>query len=174
MADNEEQDVLSLPLLGDEDANMDDKGRVLVGTKLRKRLGANFAMCLGANGCITVYRNRTWRKMCDDLLSRDPRVLARQDYGRMVMANADDELDFDAQGRVVIPHKLRVKAEIKDKVKILGCGDYIEIWAKDCYDIFIKHGVVSDKERQEKMNNAFERMTGINPNATLAATMGAV
>ncbi len=137
--EQEKQDVSSLLLLGTEEATMDDKGRVLVGTKLRKRLGANFVMTLGANGSIHAFPLREWNVLAGDLISRDPRQKSRQDYARYLFGNAADELDFDTQGRVVIPKKLRELAEIEDKVVIVGMGDYLEIWNKTVYSHAQKH-----------------------------------
>ena len=39
-------------LLGQEEATIDDKGRVLVAKNKRDRLGSDFVMRLGDNGCI--------------------------------------------------------------------------------------------------------------------------
>lgn len=156
----EQQDVSTLPLIGTEDATMDDKGRVLVGTKLRKRLGPNFTMCLGENGSINVYRAKTWSGMVQDTLNRDPRLQSRQDYARFLMGSAEDDLDFDTQGRVVIPKKLREKAEIVDKVKIIGCGDCIEIWSKDNFDRYMQDGRGADPNRQERMRDSYQSMIG--------------
>jgi MraZ protein len=130
------QDVGPLPLIGTEEATMDDKGRILVGTKLRKRLGPNFAMTIGFNGSINAFPKREWDVIVRDVMSRDPRQEARQNYARHLMGNSADELDFDTQGRVVVPKKLRELAGIDfdSKVILIGLGDYMEIWSKPIHD----------------------------------------
>jgi MraZ protein len=136
--EEEKQDV-GLPLLGTEQATMDEKGRVLIGTKLRKRLGPEFAMALGESGSINAYPKSEWAILVRDVTCRDPRDEWRQKYCRQFFGNAADDLDFDVQGRVVIPRKLRELACIEDKVTIIGMGDHIEIWSKPVYDHLIKN-----------------------------------
>jgi MraZ protein len=40
----------------------------------------------------------------------------------------------DSQGRILLTPKLVEKAMLKEDVVIVGCGPYIEIWAKEEYD----------------------------------------
>ena len=51
-------------------------------------------------------------------------------YTRLVNATAEVKLNFDGQGRVVIPKSLRELAEIDRKVVILGCEERAEIWTR--------------------------------------------
>ena len=119
-------------LLGQEEANVDDKGRVLFAKKKRERLGADFVMCLGDNGCcIYAYPADIWTPLTEDVLKYDPTSQGRQTYTREVLGSAVDDLNFDVQGRAVIPRKLREDAKIKDKILLIGCGDRVEIWAEE-------------------------------------------
>ncbi len=43
---------------------------------------------------------------------------------------------LDKQNRIRIPARLRLKAEIKDKVILIGHIDRIAIWAKERLEIF--------------------------------------
>jgi MraZ protein len=170
------QDVRPLPLIGTEEATMDDKGRILVGTKLRKRLGPNFAMTMGFNGSINAFPQREWDILVRDLMSRDPRQEARQNYARYLMGNSADELDFDSQGRVVVPKKLREQAciDFDSKVVLIGLGDYMEIWSKPVYDHLQKNSFQSHQESLKAMlkdaifkpgqeKNAMQDLRGGNP-----------
>ena len=44
------------------------------------------------------------------------------------------EVEFDRQGRILIPGTLREYAQLKKDVTILGTGDKIEIWAQEAYE----------------------------------------
>jgi MraZ protein len=104
-------------LLGQEEANVDDKGRALFAKKKRERLGEDFVMCLGDNGCcIYAYPADVWNPLALDVISHDPTNQGRQTYSREVLGTAVDDLNFDTQGRAVIPRKLREDAKIKDKI----------------------------------------------------------
>lgn len=88
-------------------------------------------MCLGDNGCIYAYPADVWNPMVAEVLAYDRTNQGRQVYTRLVLGTAFDELNFDPQGRAVIPRTLRDKAGLKDRIVLLGCGDRLEIWAED-------------------------------------------
>ena len=48
-------------------------------------------------------------------------------------------VEGDAQGRMILPAKLKEFAKIDRDVVICGAGSRIEIWAKDVYDKYIEH-----------------------------------
>ena len=56
---------------------------------------------------------------------------ARQDR-RYFFGNKFD-LNFDAQGRLTIPKTLRDSLDLYSDVIWVGCGDYVELWAKKHY-----------------------------------------
>ena len=125
------------PLLGTDEATIDDKGRILVGKKKRERLGDNFVMAISETGCLAAYPEATFRAMCMDLMRAPATNLGRLQYARLLMGTADDELSFDAQGRVVVPEKLRKVGKLVDeegnlvsKVVLVGALDRLEIWSK--------------------------------------------
>ena len=143
-------------LLGTDEATLDDKGRILVSKKKRDRLGENFTVALGTTGCLTAYPEPVWEELVDSVLRFDPTNLGRELYTRLVLGHADDELKFDAQGRVVIPAKLRELAGIKDKAQVLlvGCGDRLEIWAKEEYESYLKNPEAYGRERRDEILKA--------------------
>jgi MraZ protein len=125
------------PLLGTDETTIDDKGRILVGKKKRERLGDNFVMAVSETGCLAAYPEATFIAMCAELAKTPAMNLGRLQYARLVMGTADDELSFDAQGRVVVPEKLRKLGRLVDeegnpvsKVVLVGAFDRLEIWSK--------------------------------------------
>src|SRR5438045_9662631 len=88
------------PLIGTDDATVDDKGRILVGKKKRERLGEPFAMAVGEVGCLVAYPEAVWHQKVGEILRIDSLNQGRQQYSRMFLGYADDELKFDQQGRV--------------------------------------------------------------------------
>ncbi len=142
------------PLLGTDEATIDDKGRILFSTKKRARLGEKFVVSLGTTGCLVAYPKPVWFDVINSVLKVDPTNLGREIYTRLVLGQADDDMKFDSQGRVVIPQKLREMANLRDKgqVLIIGCGDRAEIWARDEYDKYLKDPEGYGQERREKLN----------------------
>lgn len=146
-------------LLGQEEANVDDKGRVLFAKKKRERLGEDFVMCLGDNGCcIYAYPADVWNPLAEDVISHDPTNQGRQTYSREVLGTAVDDLNFDTQGRAVIPRKLREDAKIKDKILLIGCGDRVEIWAEEELQNFKTDPINYGRTRAEMIKEARRQM----------------
>ncbi len=88
----------------------------------------------------------------------DPTSPGRQTFTRLVLGTADDEFDFDEQGRVVVPQKLRAMANLEKEVILIGCGDRLEIWAKEEYAKFLEYGDSYQQERKEAIREARREM----------------
>lgn len=149
------------PLLGTDDAIIDGKGRILISKKKRDRLGDGFAMCLGENGCIHAFPGERWDEIIADIYKYDPINHGRRQYTRLVLATADDDLTCDDQGRVVIPQKLRAMANLTKEVKILGCGDRLEIWDVKEHELFEENPDTYGAERRESIEKAYREMKGL-------------
>lgn len=147
-------------LTGTDEATVDDKGRILVGKKKRERLGEPFALALGPSGCLEAYPEWVWRRKLEDMLQHDTTNLGREQYTRLILGSADDEQKFDAQGRFVVPQKLREMAKLVDKVLLVGCGDRLEIWAKSEYEEHLRKPEEYGRERRDAIQRAQERMVG--------------
>lgn len=145
------------PLLGTDPATVDKKGRILLSVKKRERLGDPFALMLGEAGCLIAYPQDVWEDLLAEIYSYKAINVGRQEYTRLLLGNADDEIRFDAQNRFVVPSRLRDLAGLKEHVMLVGCGDRLEIWDRDQYDRSVK-GLVSDEQRQKRLEEARKRM----------------
>ena len=148
------------PLTGTDEATIDDKGRILVGKKKRERLGEPFAVALGPSGCLEAYPEWVWRRKLEDILQHDTTNLGREQYTRLILGSADDDLRFDAQGRVVVPRNLREMAKLTEKVLLVGCGDRLEVWAKGEYEKYLAQPEEYGKERRDAIAKAQAQMVG--------------
>ena len=59
------------PLLGTDEATLDDKGRLIFTKKKRDRLGDGFTVTLGPKGCLEAYPAQIWSVMVANLLTQD-------------------------------------------------------------------------------------------------------
>lgn len=148
------------PLIGTEEATIDDKGRILVSKKKRERLGDEFAIAFGARGCLAAYPKGIWDRMLEEILQYDSINAGREQYTRLLLGQAEDDLKYDAQGRVVVPQKMREAAKLKDKVVLLGCLDRVEIWAREEYDLFQQDPDSYGRQRREAIAKAYNEMVG--------------
>lgn len=152
--------LVTKALLGTDEASIDDKGRLLVGKKKRERLGEPFVVALGEAGCLVAYPQETWQALLNEIFAVPSINVGRQQYSRLILGTADDDLRFDSQGRVVIPHKLREAAQLKDKVLLIGCGDRLEIWDLESYSEFCRDPEGFGSKRRTAIEQAYRQMTG--------------
>ena len=147
-------------LLGTDESTIDEKGRLLLGKKKRDRLGENFTVCLGTVGCLAMYPKSIWDELVKSILKYDPTNLGREMYTRLVLGQADNDLKFDGQGRVVVPPKLREEARIREKgaILVIGCGDHVEIWAREEYQRYQDDPEVYGHKRREQILQAKKLM----------------
>jgi MraZ protein len=148
------------PLIGTDEATIDDKGRILVGKKKRERLGESFVIGVGELGCLVAYPEERFNELLGEVMSYPPMNQGRQQYTRLFLGTVEDELKFDGQGRVVVPQKFRDAAKLRDKVMLVGCGDRLEIWAKTEWEFYNEYPDTYGKERREAIAKAYAQMVG--------------
>lgn len=147
------------PLVGTETATIDEKGRVLLSKKKAERLGKDFALAIGNLGCLVAYPKWSWLKLCNEILSQPVINQGRDALTRLVLTEAVDDLNCDAQGRFVIPLKMRTKAKLSGELMLIGLGDRIEIWAKDEWEEFEKYPDAYQEGRRKAFTSAYSLMT---------------
>ena len=104
--------------------NIDAKGRLFIPAKLREELGETFHVTIGLDHCLSIYSNESWDAFMAKL--RDL-PYSKAKALRVLSANAVD-CEPDAQGRILIPAKLREYAGLTREVVVIGSFDRAEIW----------------------------------------------
>lgn len=148
------------PIIGTDETVLDDKGRVLIPKRKRDRLGRTFALVLGKVGALVIYPEAIWRSLLLEVFEAGTLDPAREQFTRLQLGMAADGLKFDPAGRMVIPQDLRdaAKLNIGDPLKLIGCGDRIEIWTKSEWDAFQRFPQQYGKERREPIEEAYQAM----------------
>ena len=121
--------------IGEFHHTIDDKGRIIIPSKFREKLGNQFIITRGIDNCLFVYSNDDWMKITNKLSSlpftkRDARI-----FNRFFLSGATD-VELDKQGRVNISSPLISYANLTKDCVIIGAGDRLEIWAKESWDNF--------------------------------------
>ena len=104
--------------------SIDAKGRLFIPAKLREELGGTFHVMLGQDGCLSVYSDDNWNAILDRLKTMS---FSKVKTLRTMFALAAD-CEPDAQGRILLPQKLRQLAHLEKDVVIIGMFDRAEIW----------------------------------------------
>jgi MraZ protein len=109
---------------------LDAKGRLAVPTRHREALGngrGRVVITADPSRCLLVYPLDAWEPIQARLMalsSFDERIRALQ---RLIVGHADD-VDIDAQGRVLVPPPLRDYASLARDVVLVGQGRRFELW----------------------------------------------
>ena len=114
-------------LFGGYQHNIDKKGRVFIPAKLREELGEEFYICRSIFGkrCLCVYSETEWDKLVEKigtLPSTKSSVVKRFLY------DGAFNVEFDTQGRILVPPALREYAGFENDVHIIGMDSNLEIW----------------------------------------------
>ncbi len=114
--------------VGEYRHNVDSKGRLAIPFRMRSELERGAVVTRGVDACLTVYTREEWDKLAAkiaDLPMSDPK--ARR-FARFFLAGAA-EVEFDKQGRVLLPAYLREYAGITGGVVVAGVFNRIELWS---------------------------------------------
>lgn len=124
-------------LTGEYPHQMDTKNRIRIPTKLKgNEKGLYFSK--GTNNCIFVYFEEGFKELIQKI---EDKIKISDDNGikaLRVFAKSFTYVEGDAQGRMILPTKLKEYAKIDRDVVICGAGSHIEIWAKDIHDKYFE------------------------------------
>lgn len=117
-------------LSGTYECTLDDRNRIAVPARVRDRFadGAVAAWWIDPHSVILVPRLE-WPDLLDmtlgapSLLDTDSRELRRY-----LHAGAFEQESLDRQGRIAIPGELREHGGLNGRVRVIGVGEYLEVW----------------------------------------------
>ena len=119
---------------GSFDHSLDGKGRAIIPSSFREALGQDFTITVNPNRtAIAVYPKSVWDRQLERLSHINPMDKQGIQYERYLMSVSFSENNIDAQGRVLIPAKLRAKLGLTRDVVFVGLNEYIEIWDAAVY-----------------------------------------
>lgn len=105
--------------------------RLSIPVKLRSSLKKNkVILSKGFDQCIFGYSLEGWEAQSAKHLENPISDPQSRNLRRFVFS-ASEEVDFDSQGRMVIPKTLIAYAQITSRVIVIGAGDHFEIWAEE-------------------------------------------
>ena len=125
--------------LGKIDAKLDAKGRVFVPSVFRKVLSEEerervVVRMEAEEKYLLVYPESVWNRQVVELQSKlnewDP-----EDQMLLMQFVGDAEvLEFDAQGRVLLPKRLQMRMGLENEIVFVGMVDRIAMWNKSVYE----------------------------------------
>jgi len=126
-------------LIGEYRYRIGLKNRVALPKKFRDDLGERVVAMRGYEGSIMVVSRKNWSKLVEEAIGgplTDPKV---RDTARFLMGSAH-EIEFDAQGRFVLPPSLVEHAGTAagKEVVFVGLGRWVELWSSERWDSRLK------------------------------------
>lgn len=120
--------------LGEYEHTIDSKGRMALPARFRVQLDSGAVISKGMGSCLSVYTMDRWNEKSDEQAAGKSEAELR-DFERRIFPSASI-VELDAQGRLVIPAKLRAYARLENDVTIAGVRDHIEIWDRATWQAY--------------------------------------
>jgi len=138
-------------LIGHYYSILTDKSRTAFPKKFRDRIGNRGICAKWYESCLVVVAENAWEALVERLTgSLQVFTGPVRDTDRFILGSAF-EIDFDSQGRFVIPKILREYAKLGQDIVFVGLGDRVEIWNKEDW-------MRKEKEVQEKASQMVEEL----------------
>lgn len=123
--------------------NLDVKGRLAIPTRYREELldccdrqlvvtVAVDERCIGEHGCLWLYPLPEWEKL-ELTISKLPTLNKMAGKLRRFLIGNASECEMDAQGRLLLPEKLRTFAGMDKKIVLVGQLNKFEIWNEEAW-----------------------------------------
>lgn len=130
--------------MGEYQHSLDNKNRISVPAKFREKLGREFIMAKGLEGCIYVFTTEQWEVLANKLKELPFTDKDANAFVRFIFSGAC-EIEMDKQGRALIPQNLIEYAHINKEIVSIGVCTRIEIWSKDNWNSYNNDNIDYDK-----------------------------
>lgn len=126
-------------ITGEYHNNLDEKGRMLVPSRVRNLIPGNqLVLTRGIDKCLWVYTPDEWQRIASLILDSSSVFKSKTRLlQRRIIAPAQ-ECEIDKSGRINIPPTLRESVGLKKEVVLLAMEKYMEIWDESEYDNYLK------------------------------------
>lgn len=113
--------------MGEHQHTIDAKGRLILPAKFRDLLGSSFIATKGLDNCLFVYPLDEWAILESKLRKLPLAKPEARAFTRFFFAGAV-EMEYDKQGRILLPPNLRSYAKLEKNVVVIGVSNRIELW----------------------------------------------
>ena len=121
--------------LGEYSHTIDEKGRLAIPVKLRKELGEGAVITRGTDRCLFVYPKSEWTKLAEKISALPLSDARARSFSRLMLAGAM-EVEFDKQGRALLPGYLKEYAGLTENAVLAGVYNRIEIWETNAWEAY--------------------------------------
>lgn len=135
--------------MGEFHHSIDEKGRIIIPSKLREGLKENFIITRGLDGCLFIYPKVEWDNVINKYKEL-PDTKDKRQFMRIFLSGAS-VCEYDKMGRINVPKPLMEYAKLEKDCIIIGVDERLELWSKDIWDNFIN-------SNEEAMSNIADKL----------------
>lgn len=119
--------------------SVDKKGRVALPSEWRDQVGDRVYVSIGIErGCLYVWKPEDFQ---DVVAESNEKALELDDEKREIqrgIIGVSARVEIDAQGRVLVPAKMRDRVGIGDRLRFIGTGRRGEAWVPEAHDAHVE------------------------------------
>ena len=137
---------INISFTGEFHNSLDAKNRINIPAKHRNSLDPSndrsFVITKGFDLCLCIYPINEWRLVESQLMQLSSIRIKHRNFVRSIVRHAS-HVQYDSQGRIIIPDRLIEYAQIKKNILIIGMINKIEVWNPH---ILEKHDAIKKHE----------------------------
>ena len=122
--------------MGEYHHTIDEKGRLVIPTKFRLKLGDEFIIARGIEKCLYIYSKEEWNCLVSKLNTLPFTKKDARDFIRSFFSGAT-ECKLDSLGRTCITSVLCSYANLKKDCVLIGALNRVEIWDEQLWNNFL-------------------------------------
>lgn len=139
-----------MAFIGEYTHSLDAKGRVALPVKFRRKLGKGAIITRGLDRTLFIYNKGDWEALAKKLAALPLSQSKARAFARLMLAGASD-VEFDTQGRILVPGHLRDYAGLKKQAVFAGLYNRIEIWDEETWKRYKAKTESASDEIAEKL-----------------------
>lgn len=145
-------------LTGEYRNTLDEKGRILIPSKLKNELfdGADknvLVVTQSFDRCLWLYTVDEWKSLSAKIMETASPFNSQNRLVLRTLVAPAQEIELDKSGRLSIPQSLREYAGLAKDCVILGINKYIELWDAESYSLYLEANDESLKSAAEALGS---------------------
>ncbi len=139
--------------MGEYHHTIDEKGRIIIPSKIREELQNDFIVTRGIDNCLFIYKTEDFKELIRKYKEL-PNTKDARNFMRFFLSGAVPAT-IDKQGRLNINEHLMSYAHLKKDCVIIGVSDRLEIWSEELWNKFME-------ENEENMADIADKLFASN------------
>lgn len=139
-------------LIGEFKNKLVQGNRIVFPKKFRDEMGNKVVITQGYEGCLVIVSEKGWESLVKDAATGPFVSQSVRDTSRFLLGSAA-EVEFDDQGRFVLPTNLKNYSGIKEEVVFLGLSRWVELWGANKWEERKKYIDENSSEIGEKLSH---------------------